>query len=116
MVKEYPELYDYYIKLRETDTDEIRLQCQDELHTQLKKLFVASKNMIALFKSKNYPQNEMLTTREEAKQQLKFFKHIISKGQANQNIVEFKLASSSKLAHVFTQVKIYEAANCADGS
>ena len=41
---------------------------------------------------------------------------IISKGQANQNIVEFKLASNSRLAHVFTQVKIYEAANCADGS
>ena len=34
----------------------------------------------------------------------------------NQNIIEFKLASNSKLAHVFTQVKIYEAANCADGS
>ena len=161
-------LYDYYIKLRETDTDEIRLQCLDELNTQLNKLFVASKNMIALFGSKNYQRNEMLTAREEAKQRIKFFKHIIedcdgyknlyvkgvqiaqendlqrlfrfvwygttykvdaesnsgrgqtdfiiSKGQANQNIVEFKLASNSKLAHVFTQVKIYEAANCADGS
>ena len=164
VVKEHPELYDYYIKLRETDTDEIRLQCLDELN----KLFVASKNMIALFESKNYQRNEMLTAREEAKQRIKFFKHIIedcdgyknlyvkgvqiaqendlqrlfrfvwygttykvdaesnngrgqtdfiiSKGQANQNIVEFKLASNSRLAHVFTQVKIYEAANCADGS
>ena len=168
VVKEHPELYDYYIKLRETDTDEIRLQCLDELNTQLNKLFVASKNMIALFESKNYQRNEMLTAREEAKQRIKFFKHIIedcdgyknlyvkgvqiaqendlqrlfrfvwygttykvdaesnngrgqtdfiiSKGQANQNIVEFKLASNSRLAHVFTQVKIYEAANCADGS
>lgn len=168
VVKEYPELYDYYIKLRETDTDEIRLQCQNELDTQLNKLFVASKSLIALFESKNYPQNEILTAREEVKQRLKFFKHIIedcdgyknlyvkgvqiaqendlqrlfrfvwygttykvdaesnngrgqtdfiiSKGQANQNIIEFKLASNSKLAHVFTQVKIYEAANCADGS
>ena len=168
VVKEHPELYDYYIKLRETDTDEIRLQCLDELNTQLNKLFVASKNMIALFESKNYQRNEMLTAREGAKQRIKFFKHIIedcdgyknlyvkgvqiaqendlqrlfrfvwygttykvdaesnngrgqtdfiiSKGQANQNIVEFKLASNSRLAHVFTQVKIYEAANCADGS
>lgn len=168
VVKEHPELYDYYIKLRETDTDEIRLQCLDELNTQLNKLFVASKNMIALFESKNYQRNEMLTAREEAKQRIKFFKHIIedcdgyknlyvkgvqiaqendlqrlfrfvwygttykvdaesnngrgqtdfiiSKGQANQNIVEFKLASNSRLSHVFTQVKIYEAANCADGS
>ncbi len=41
---------------------------------------------------------------------------IISMGQKNQNIVEFKLASNSILAHVFTQVKIHEAANCTDGS
>lgn len=41
---------------------------------------------------------------------------IVSKGQYNQNITEFKLASNSSLSHVFEQVKIYEAANCADGS
>ena len=41
---------------------------------------------------------------------------IISKGQFNQNITEFKLASNSSLAHVFEQVKVYEAANCASGS
>ena len=41
---------------------------------------------------------------------------IVSMGQENQNIIEFKLASNSTLAHVFTQVKIYEAANCAKGS
>ena len=29
---------------------------------------------------------------------------------------EFKLASNSSLAHVFTQVEIYEAANCSEGS
>lgn len=40
----------------------------------------------------------------------------VSKGQYNQNIIEFKLASNSSLSHVFTQVKVYEAANCADGS
>ena len=28
----------------------------------------------------------------------------------NQNIIEFKLASNSSLGHVFTQIKIYEAA------
>lgn len=41
---------------------------------------------------------------------------IVSMGQEDQNIIEFKLARNSKLAHVFTQVKIYEAANCAEGS
>ena len=41
---------------------------------------------------------------------------IISKGQHNQNIIEFKLASNTSLPNVFKQVKIYEAANRTDGS
>lgn len=41
---------------------------------------------------------------------------IISRGIENQNIIEFKLASNSNVGHVFKQVKIYEAVNCADGS
>ena len=49
VVKEYPELYDYYIKLREADIDEIRLQCYEEVNAQLEKLLVASKNIISLF-------------------------------------------------------------------
>ncbi len=41
---------------------------------------------------------------------------IVSKGSNNQNIVEFKLGSNSSLSHVFTQVEIYEKANCTEGS
>lgn len=166
--RKYPELYDYYIKMREKDTYEIRSQCAEELDIQLNKLLVSSRNIITLFEKSNYQRNEKLTAREEAKERLKFFKHIIedcdgyknlyvkgvqiaqendlqrlfrfvwygtnykvdaesnngrgqtdfviSKGQNNQNIIEFKLASNSKLSHVFTQVKIYEAANCSEGS
>jgi len=168
LVKEYPELYDYYIKLREADTDEIRLTCLAELNLQLEKLLVSSKNIISIFDNSNYSFNEHFSAREEAKQRLKFFKHIIedcdgyknlyvngkqiakendlqrlfrfvwygtnykvdaepnngrgqadfiiSMGQKNQNVVEFKLASNSTLSHVFTQVEIYEAANCTEGS
>lgn len=168
LAREYPELYDYYIKLRETDIDEIRSTCLSELNTQLEKLFVASQKIISLFENQDYQVNEKLTAREEAKERLRYFKHIIedcdgyknlyvkgkqiakendlqrlfrfvwygtnykvdaepnngrgqadfivSMGQKDQSIVEFKLASNSTLAHVFTQVKIYEAANCADGS
>lgn len=168
LVREYPELYDYYIKLRESDIDKIRSECLSELNTQIEKLFVASQKIISLFENSSYQVNEKLTAREEAKERLKYFKHIIedcdgyknlyvkgeqiakendlqrlfrfvwygtsykvdaepnngrgqadfviSKGLKNQNIVEFKLASNSTLAHVFTQVRIYEAANCADGS
>jgi len=36
---------------------------------------------------------------------------IISKGNNNMNIIEFKLASNSQLSHVFEQVEIYENAN-----
>jgi len=168
IVKEYPELYDYYIKLQEANTDEIKTQCMQELNKQLEKLLMASKNLISLFVSNEYNFEENLSAREEAKKRLAFFKHIIedcdgyknlyvkgeqiakendlqrlfrfvwygtnfkvdaeanngrgqadfivSMGQNNQNIIEFKLASNSRLSHVFTQVKIYEAANCADGS
>lgn len=168
IVREYPELYDYYIKLREADTDEIRLQCMQELNSQLEKLLLASKNLISIFDQNGYSIAESLSAREEAKKRLAYFKHIIedcdgyknlyvkgaqiakendlqrlfrfvwygtkykvdaepnngrgqadfivSMGRKNQNIVEFKLASNSTLGHIFTQVKIYEAANCSDGS
>jgi len=168
LANEYPELYDYYVKLRETDVNEIRSECQSEVDTQLEKLLIASQKIISIFKNLDYQVNEKLTAREEAKARLKYFKHIIedcdgyknlyvkgkpiakendlqrlfrfvwygtnykvdaeanngrgqadfivSKGQNNQSIIEFKLASNKTLAHVFTQVKIYEAANCTDGS
>ncbi len=168
IVREYPELYDYYIKLQEANTDEIKAQCMQELNKQLEKLLLSSKNLISLFVSNEYVLEENLSAREEAKKRLAFFKHIIencdgyknlfvkgqqiakendlqrlfrfvwygtnfkvdaesnngrgqadfivSMGQRNQNIIEFKLASNSTLSHVFTQVKIYEAANCTDGS
>lgn len=168
IVKEYPELYDYYIKLRETDTDEIKAQCSVELNEQLNKLLLNSKKLISIVELQGYSAAEKMSAREEAQKRLKFFKHIIedcdgyknlytngkqiakendlqrlfkfvwygtsykldcetnngrgqadfivSKGQYNQNIIEFKLASNSSLAHIFTQIKIYEAANCADGS
>jgi hypothetical protein len=168
IVDEFPELYDYYIKLREADTEEIQSQCLIELNKQLERLLLSSKKLIALFWESGYVIEEALSAREEAKKRLVFFKHIIedcdgyknlyvnderiakendlqrlfrfvwygtnykvdsepnngrgqadfivSMGQHNQNIIEFKLASNSTLDHVFTQVKIYEIANCADGS
>jgi len=168
IIKEYPEMYDYYIKLKESDTVDIRSQCLNELNTQLERLEFASKKLISLFQENNYVMGDVTSAREEAQNRLKFFKHIIencdgyrllyvngnrvakendlqrlfkfawygtnykvdaeanngrgqadfivSMGQRNQNIIEFKLASNPKLSHVFKQIQIYEAANCADGS
>jgi len=168
IVKEYPELYDYYIKLREADTEEIQLKCQQELTKQLERLLLSSKRLISIFGENGYVLGESLSAREEAKKRLAFFKHIIencdgyknlyvkgeriakendlqrlfrfvwygtnykvnseanngrgqadfiiSMSQQNQSIVEFKLASNPKLDKVFAQVKIYETANCTEGS
>ena len=168
IVNEYPELYDYYIRIQEANSEEIRYQCRYEFNKQIEKLIVSSQKIIDLFNSSNYIYKEHKNAREEAKSRLRFFKHIleecdgyknlyvdkipvakendlqrmfrfvwygtnykvdaeanngrgqadfiVSYGSKNQNIIEFKLASNSSLAHVFTQVKIYEEANCAEGS
>lgn len=102
-MKEYPELYDYYIKLREADTDEIRLQCYEEVNAQLEKLLVASKNIISLFYNANYHRNEELTAREEAKQRLKFFKHIIEDcdGYKNLYVKGIQIAKENDLQRLF---------------
>jgi hypothetical protein len=168
IVKEFPELYDYYIRFREADSEEIQLQCLQELNKQLERLLLSSRKLISIFWDNGYSIDESLSAREEAQKRLSYFKHIIedcdgyknlyvkgeriatendlqrlfrfvwygtkykvdaeanngrgqadfiiSMGQHNQNIIQFKLASNSNLAYVFTQVKIYEAANCAEGS
>lgn len=61
---EYPELYDCYIKLRESDVDEIRSKCIIELNEQITKLLDSAKKIISLFKSYDYKCDEKLTARE----------------------------------------------------
>lgn len=168
LVREYPELYDYYIKYIEDDSVKVRTIATKECNEELQKFGTNSKTFIAKVIDAGYVVNERIDAREEAKDRIKFFKHIIedcdgyktlyyngkqiatekdlqrlfkfvwygtsykvdaepnngrgqadfivSKGINNQDIVEFKLASNRSLGHVFTQIKIYEAANCADGS
>lgn len=168
LVQEYLELYDYYIKYKENNADLNNVISKEEVEEQLQRLIIAAKNLITIFGQDNYEIKENCTAREEAKNRIKYFKHIIeecdgyknlyvngkqiarendlqrlfkfvwygtdykvdaevnngrgyadfivSKGQSDQNIIEFKLASNSSLSHVFTQVEIYEAANCAEGS
>ena len=168
LAQEYPVLYDYYVKLREADTAEIRAESSAEVSTQLQKFLFNAQNLVDKIVTHGYKINESLSAREEAKNRLLYFKHVIencdgyknlysngqrisseddirrmfrlvwygttykvdfdtnngrgeadvivSKGQYNQNILEFKLASNSSLANVFAQIKVYEAANCTDGS
>lgn len=168
LAKEYPELYDYYIKVVEENPEQINVDARFERDTQLEKLCENSKRMVDMVLGNGYTIFESLSAREEAKRRIKLFKHliedcdgyrnlyhkgeqiaqekelqrlfrfiwvdttykvdsepnngmgqadfIVSRGQYNQNIIEFKLASNSSLGHVFKQVEIYEAANCAEGS
>lgn len=168
LTEEYPELYDYYVRLRESDAEEIKSTSLLELDTQISKIIINSKQMIKTFEENRYRVCDGLTAQEEAVNRLNFFKHIIedcdayrnfyvdgkcialendlqrmfklvwygtsfkadfetnngrgpadviiSKGQNNQCIIEFKLASNSQLAHVFEQVNVYEKANNAEGS
>lgn len=160
------ELYDYYIKLRETDVDEIIEECSNEVNIQTRKFIDNSKNIIQSFNDSDYIRNQTFNSSEEAKARLEYFKHliedcdvyknfyvdnerianendlqrmfrliwyntefrvdkeanntysdfIVSTGTKNQCIVVFKLASNSKLLHVFEQVKIYDADKNPEGS
>lgn len=167
LTRKYPQLYDYYIKYKEDYPEHDKELSFKETENQIQKLIVSSKKLIEYFC--DYEKSgENMTAREEAKNRIRFFKHIIedcdgyknlyvngkqivlendlqrlfkfvwygtsykldaepnngrgqadfivSKGNDNQNIIEFKLASNSKLSHVFKQVRIYEKANCSDGS
>lgn len=160
--KELPELYDYFIKLQEDNPEELRSICDME-RLDFEE-FVSKISVFAnAFNAKQYIKVVPKTSREEARNRLKYLKHmiedcdlykelynngeriakeenlqrlfrlvwcdttrkidaeanngrgaadfIISNGRDDQVVVEFKLASNSKLSHVFTQVKIYEAAN-----
>lgn len=165
---QYPELYDYYIRYVEDNSEQIAIAANEECKEEIKKIHENSKEFADRVLEEGYILDEKMDAREEARERLKFFKHVIedcdcykvmycngkrfakekeiqlffrlvwyrtsfkvdaepnngrgqadfivSKGAVNQSIIEFKLASNSSLSHVFDQVKIYEAANCADGS
>ena len=168
LIGEYPELYDYYIKIVEDNPEQVNSNAKIERDSELRKLCDNSKKIVELIIKNGYTIYEELSAREEAKRRIKEFKHliedcdgyknlyykgeqialekelqrlfrfvwvdttfkvdsepnngrgqadfIVSKGKYNQNVIEFKLASNSSLDHVFTQVEIYEAANCSEGS
>ena len=162
-----PELYDYYVKLKECEREKITTDAFSETTEQLEKFYVNSAALIESYK-KEFPSIITgLSAREEIRQRLIWFKHIIedcdgyknlyydgkpiakeddlqrlfrfvwygsiydvnyetnngrgesdvkvSYGAATKNIAEFKLASNSRLSHIFEQVAIYEKANqCTD--
>lgn len=168
MVKEHPEIYDYYVKMRENEKEEIKKECFQEVNIQLKKFIDIAVLLVEVFKKGTYEIPENIRAFDESKNRIKYFKHIIedcdryktlynngerianendlqrmfkfvwyktnfktdfetnngrgpadavvSKGSKNQNVIEFKLASNSKLKHVFEQTEIYKKANETENS
>lgn len=163
MTDAHPEIYDYYVKMRENDKDHIKQECLNEVNEQLEKL---KNSAILASKLDEYDKtliSEELTAYEECKERIKYFKHIIedgdaykmmyfngerkfsesdlqrmfkmvwckttfkadfevnngrgpadvvvSKGEENQVVVEFKLAGNTGLKHVSKQLEIYKKAN-----
>lgn len=169
LAREYPELYDYYVRLRELDFSELQQTSEAEVKRQIELFINNTLELINAMVVNGYRIDGELTAREEAIKRISYFKHVIedcdgyknlysndgqriskeddlrrmfrlvwygttykvdfdtnngrgeldvnvSKGIYDQSIIEFKLASNSSLSHVFEQVKIYEVANCTDGS
>lgn len=77
VVKEHPEIYDYYIKMREGESELIRSECISERNELLEKLFTAAQILVDFFRDDDYQFVEGESAREEAKKRLQFFKHII---------------------------------------
>lgn len=74
-----------------------------ELNLQLERLLVSSKNIISIFENSNYQFDEYLSAREEAKQRLKFFKHIIEDcdGYKNLYVKGKQIAKENDLQRLF---------------
>ena len=77
LAKEYPELYDYYIKYVENNPEQVSKLAHEECTEELEKFYSNSKILIAKVIDEGYVIQEDIEAREEAKNRLKFFKHII---------------------------------------
>ena len=77
MVKEHPEIYDYYIKMREEEKEVIKQECKSEVNMQIKQFIENAQELVEIFKKSNYVLVEKNNAFEESKKRLLFFKHII---------------------------------------
>ena len=167
IVKTYPELFDYYIKLKEKDTDKIRMECLKEVEEILDKIQNSAKKVNEIYDASGHEKNINLSSFEESVKRIRYYKDVIencdgykilynkgkkisnendlqrlfkfvwygsiykvccetnngrgmvdsnvSYGSENQVNIEFKLASNSKLNHVFKQLEVYNKANFTEG-
>ena len=86
MAEKNPILYDYYIKIKENDSEEIQKKCLSEVNEQLTKLIENAKIFCNIVKQFGYVANEKLTAKDESRERIKFFKHVIEDCDAYKNL------------------------------
>ena len=103
MAEENPILYDYYIKLKEQDTKEIQNECLKEVNEQLSKLIDNAKTFCAIVKDAGYIANESISAKDESRERIKFFKHVIEDCDAYKNLYYSgkKIAKEDDLNRMF---------------
>ena len=75
--KEYPILYDYFIKFVEGKGSDIESLSSEEVEVQIDKFFTKSDILISVFKNKYKQAKNVPNTREELIQRIGFFKNCI---------------------------------------
>lgn len=86
IVKEHPEIYDYYIKMREEEKEEINKECNEEVDIQIDKFINNAQELINIFQRTNYVLSESNSAYEESKNRTKYFKHIIEDCDGYKNL------------------------------
>jgi len=106
IVNDFPELYDYFIKLQENSKEDIKDKCIQELNEQITRLITASKSIVQVAENIGYTINENISAREEAKNRLRFFKHIIEDcdGYKNLYVNGQQIAKENDLQRLFRYV------------
>ncbi len=98
-----PELYDYYVKLKEAEKTFVIDEAFNETIEQLDKFYTASQSLIHLFHSHIHERATGLSAREESKQRIKWYKHIIEDCDGYKNLYynNLPIATEDDLQRLF---------------
>ena len=86
LLNENTEIYDYYIKIKESESNEVSEQCSKEREEILDKFLITATKLQELFLKTNYNFDKKITAKEEAISRIKYFKHIIEDCDGYKNL------------------------------
>ncbi|MBR0236205.1 MAG: hypothetical protein IJQ37_07100 [Clostridia bacterium] len=105
-LEKWPELYDYYVKLKENDTENVIATARFERDRIKEQYITIVEKIVSDFKQNNYIVNEKETAIDEARERIRFFKNRIEFGGVY-NYLYFNnqpIESESMLQHLFKLV------------